>query len=54
MLGLLARAFDDRRIVFVDDHALCAAEILQLHVFKLDAEVFGDRTAAGQCSRCLP
>ncbi len=44
----LAAAFDDGRVVLVDGHALGAAEVLDLDVLELDAEVFGDGLAAGQ------
>ena len=44
----LPRAFDDRGVVLVDGDFLGAAEVLELHVLELDAEVFGDGLAAGQ------
>src|SRR5689334_2232949 len=47
-LAGLAAAFDDRGVVLVDDDFLCAAEVLDLDVFKLDAEIFGDGLAAGE------
>src|SRR5712692_5336068 len=42
----LAGAFDDRSVVLVDGDLRGAAEILKLHIFELDAEVFGDGLAA--------
>ena len=42
------RAFDDRRVVLVDGDLLGLAEILELDVLELDAEVLGDGVAAGQ------
>ena len=44
----LAGALDDRRVVLVDRDLLGAAEVLDLDVLELDAEVFRDRAAAGQ------
>ena len=44
----LAGAFDDRGVVLVDGDFLGAAEVLDLHVLELDAEVFGDGLAAGE------
>ena len=44
----LAGAFDDRGVVLVDGDLLGAAEVLELHVLELDAEVFGDGLAAGE------
>src|SRR5688500_449192 len=43
-----AAALDDRRVVLVDGDLLGLAEILELDVLELDAEVFGDRAAAGE------
>ena len=39
-LAGLAGALDDRGVVLVDDHFLGAAEVFELHVFELDAEIF--------------
>src|SRR5690606_4013466 len=47
-LGALARALDDRGVLLVHDDALGAAEVLDLEVLKLDAEVLGDAAAAGE------
>src|SRR5881296_3790720 len=47
-LAGLASARDDRRVVLVDGDLLGAAEVLELHILKLDAEVFGDGLAAGE------
>src|SRR5581483_2233966 len=47
-IRLLAGAVDDRRVVFIDDDALRAAEILQRNVLELDAELFGDHFATGE------
>ncbi len=47
-LAGLAGAFDDRGVVLVDGDLLGAAEILDLHVLELDAEIFGDGLAAGE------
>ena len=44
----LPRAFDDRRVVLVDRDLLGLAEVLELDVLELDAEVLGDGLAAGQ------
>ena len=40
--ALRARALDDRRVVLVDRDLLGLAEVLELDVLELDAEVFGD------------
>ena len=45
---VLAGAFDDRGVVLVDDDLLRVAQVFDLHVFELDAQVFGDGLAAGQ------
>jgi hypothetical protein len=45
---LAAGAFDDRRVVLVDRDLLRLAEIFELDVLELDAEVLGDRASAGQ------
>src|SRR5262249_14786527 len=47
---LLAIAFNNRRIVFVDLHLLGATEILECYVFELNAKVFEDGFATGQYS----
>src|SRR5581483_8282248 len=47
-LRALAGAFDNRRVVFVHDDLLSATEVPDLDAFELDAEVFGDRLAAGK------
>ena len=39
----LAGALDDRRVVLVDGDLLGPAEVLELDVLELDAEVLGDR-----------
>ncbi len=41
-VGALAAALDDRRVLLVDDDALCAAEVADRDVLKLDAEVLGE------------
>ena len=43
-VGALAVAFDDGGVFLVDDDALGAAEVVELDVLELDAEVFGDAT----------
>src|SRR5271165_6696763 len=45
---VLAAAFDDGRVVLVDGHTLGTAQVLDLHVLELNAEVFRDGLAAGQ------
>src|SRR5712691_3083824 len=45
---VLARALDDRGVVLVDGDLLGPAEVVELEVLELDAEVLGDRLAAGQ------
>src|SRR4029079_332501 len=47
-LGALAVAFNDRRVFFVDDDALGAAEIFERNILELDAEVFGDAAATSE------
>ena len=47
-VGALAAAFDDRRVVLVDDDLLGAAELIERDAFELDAEVFEDGLAAGE------
>ena len=44
----LARAFDERGVVLINRNFLDAAQVLDLHVLKLDAEVFGQRLATGE------
>ncbi len=44
----LAATFDDGGVVLVDGDALGAAEVFDLDVLELDAEVFGDGLAAGE------
>ena len=45
---MLAVAFNDRRVVFVDRDFLGATEVLDLDVLELDAEVFANHLATGQ------
>ena len=47
-LAVLAFAFDDGGVVLVDGDLLGLAEIADLHVLELDAEIFGDGLAAGE------
>ena len=47
-LVVLAFAFDDGGVVLVDGDFLGLAEVSNLNVLELDAEVFGDGLAAGQ------
>ena len=47
-VGLLAGAVDDRGVVLVDGDALGAAEVLERDVLELEAELLGDRLAAGE------
>ena len=44
----VAGAVDDGGVVLVDGDALGPAQVLELHVLELDAEVFGDGLAAGE------
>src|SRR5207302_1520913 len=44
----LAATFDDGGVVLVDDDLFRRAEILNLDVLQLDAEIFRDRTALGE------
>jgi hypothetical protein len=44
----LAGALDDRGVVLVDRDALGLAEILELDVLELDAEILADHLAAGE------
>ena len=48
MLAGYAAALDDRGVVLVDGDLLGLAEILELDVLELDAEVLGDGVAAGE------
>src|SRR5262249_57029178 len=45
---LLAGATDNRGVLLVDHHLLGAAQHVKLHALKFDAEILGDRSAAGQ------
>ena len=47
-LAVLAAAVDDGGVVLVDGDALGGAEVLDLDALELDAEVLGDRLAAGE------
>ena len=47
-MAVRAGALDDRRVVLVDRDLLGLAEVLELDVLELDAEVLGDGLAAGQ------
>src|SRR5665213_682398 len=47
-LGVFAAAVDDGGVVLVDGDALGGAEVFDLDALELDAEVFGDRLAAGE------
>src|SRR5271166_2175518 len=47
-LAVLAFAFDERCVVLVDGDLLGLAEIADLHVLELDAEIFRDGLAAGE------
>src|SRR5688572_4566269 len=47
-MGLFPSAFNDGGVVFVDNHTLGAAQVLELYVLQLDSQVFGDRAAARQ------
>src|SRR5215469_14216202 len=46
--GRLAGALDEGRVVLVNGDLLGAAEVFDLHVLELDAEILGDGLAAGQ------
>ena len=50
---MLAFAFDDRGVVLVDGDLLGLAEVADLHVLQLDAQVFGDGLAAGEDGNVL-
>ena len=47
-VGGLALALDDRAVVTVDQHLLGDAELAQLHLLEVEAEVLEDRLAAAQ------
>src|SRR5207244_1042124 len=47
-IDLLAFAFDNGGVLLVDGGALGAAELFELHVLELDAEIFRDATPAGE------
>src|SRR5690606_21007454 len=47
-VGRLAGALDDGGVFLVNGDVLGAAEVGDLHVLKLDAEVLGDAAAAGE------
>src|SRR5439155_20435142 len=49
----LAGAFDDGGVVLVDLDLLGAAQVAELNVFELDAEVLKDRLAAGEDGNVL-
>ena len=48
MSFFLPRALDDRGVVLVDGDLLGLAQVLELDVLELDAEVLGDGLAAGE------
>src|SRR6185369_8515349 len=50
---VLAFAFDDRGVVFVHRDLLGLAEVANLDVLQLDAQVFGDSLAAGEGGNVL-
>src|SRR5207249_693529 len=47
-IDLLAFAFDNGGVLLVDRGALGPAEVFELHVLELDAEIFRDATTTGQ------
>src|SRR5436309_6425942 len=47
-IGLFAFAFDNGGVLLVDSNTLGLAEVLELDVLKLDAEIFGDATPTGE------
>src|SRR4029077_9153391 len=47
-VGLFAFALDDSGVLLVDRDALGTAELFELHILELDAEVFGDATTTGE------
>src|SRR5213079_1863762 len=47
-IGFFAFAFDNGGVLLVDSNALGLAEVLELDVLKLDAEIFGDATPTGE------
>src|SRR5580698_10184503 len=52
-LAVSSAAIDDSGVVLVDGDALRRTQVLDLHALELDAEVLGDRLAAGQDSDVL-
>src|SRR5438876_3151144 len=46
-IGFFAFAFDNGGVLLVDGDALGPAEVFELDVLKLDAEIFADKTSAG-------
>src|SRR5206468_4279822 len=47
-IGFFAFAFDNGGVLLVDGNALGPAEVFELDVLELDAEIFADQTPAGQ------
>src|SRR5258706_13070344 len=47
-IGLFAFAFDNGGVLLVKSNGLGSAELLDLDVLELDAEIFADQTPAGQ------
>src|SRR4029077_11912764 len=47
-IGFFAFAFDNGGVLLVDGNALGPAEVFELNVLELDAEIFADQTPAGQ------
>ena len=47
-LGGLARAFNNSRILLINNNALPSSKIAQLDGLKFDAEILGDAAASGQ------
>src|SRR5438067_5310064 len=47
-IGFFAFAFDNGGVLLVDSNTLGLAEVLELDVLKLDAEIFGDATPTGE------
>src|ERR1700683_320386 len=52
-LAGLTAAFDDRGVVLVDGDLLGSAEVFDLHVLELDAEILSDGLAAGEGGNVL-
>src|SRR5262245_19874956 len=52
-VGALALALDDGGVVLVGDDLLRLAEVLELHVLQLDAEILGDALAAAEAGDIL-